>query len=624
MMKILNTIVLFVLISNQTFSQEIIKIKDNFGSIAIKPYIKMYLDNSVEKNIESIQKENFSNFSEKTLEQHKSKSILWLKFKVENIGQKTLQVLFYTGKLFFIDLYQINPDGSLLHYEGGTFSGWDNLIDGYALPITLQPQQKATIYIRIGTDEVFSIPLMVNPKLYESSNYETIKNRLFWNNTNVFILYFFTLGFLICSIFIALFQYYSFRDSVVLYYLGVVLISAIMILRVAEFNLDIRIISSIYPSYFVYIFTFQLIFNYLYDMFFRKMLNLKNKDSIKYPFSASLLNLHYWLIIISLILVYFTINNRNVSTNIYIYSVLLISISFIYILYNIIKKSYNFNTYYQFVIYGFMSLNFCYLIAFFLILFNGPYNPNIKLNILRIPPFYICLGTVLEFLFFMTALNHRIKLIEIESLIKGQALERKRVSEDLHNNINSLLASIKIAIQSIIPEQKQEAIHQNLIKMIDNATKEVRNVSQNMVPSELEKKGLEAALNTLIMRLNIGNNIKFELNTEQLNSPLDADISFQLYMVCTELCQNIVKHSGASQAGIEVETTWEDTENSPKPKHFLYLFVWDNGRGFEKEKVEGGMGFKNIKHRAEAIGAEYKVISQDSGSTFFLKLLLNH
>ena len=271
-----------------------------------------------------------------------------------------------------------------------------------------------------------------------------------------------------------------------------------------------------------------------------------------------------------------------------------------------------------------MALHFCYLISFLLILFNGPYNPNVKLSILRIPPFYICLGTVLEFLFFMTALNHRIKLIEIESLIKGQALERKRVSEDLHNNINSLLASIKIAIQSIIPEQKQEAIHQNLIKMIDNATKEVRNVSQNMVPSELEKKGLEAALNTLIMRLNIGNNIKFELNTEQLNSPLDADISFQLYMVCTELCQNIVKHSGASQAGIEVETTWEDTENSPKPKHFLYLFVWDNGRGFEKEKVEGGMGFKNIKHRAEAIGAEYKVISQDSGSTFFLKLLLNH
>ncbi len=604
-------------------AQELVKVDENFKELDSRNSITMYIDNDAQMDFNSVRHQVFQKFSNSLLKKNKSNAILWLKLSIQNVSNRALHPLFHIGKLFYIDLYQVNTDNQIIHQTGGTFSDWQGLKDGYALPIHLKPLQSADVFIRIGTDEVFSMPLLVIPKLYESAAYESVSNEKYKHNTDVLILYFLTIGFLVCSIVIAIFQYFSFRDPVVLYYIGVILISILMILRVAEFNLDVRFISKYFPSFFTYIFTFQILFNYLYSIFFSKMLNLKKPESKFLSIITNKLTIHHLLIIISLILIYITMQERRVSTSIYLYSSLLVSLSFLHVIYIIIKKSYNFSTYYQYIVYGFISLHVCYFIAFCLIMATGPYNPNAETKLLTIPPFYVCLGTVIEFLFFMTALNHRIKLIETESILKGQALERKKISEDLQNNINSLLASIKVAIQSLIPAKNQEFIHQSLLKMIDNATKEVKNISQNMVPAELEKKGLVSALNTLVMRLNISNNINFELKTTALQAPLSAEISFQIYMICTELCQNIVKHSEASQAGIEVETTWEVSPKNIVPQHYFYLFVWDNGKGFEKEKVEGGMGFKNIKHRAEAIGAEYKVISQDNGSTFFLKIMLN-
>ncbi len=50
------------------------------------------------------------------------------------------------------------------------------------------------------------------------------------------------------------------------------------------------------------------------------------------------------------------------------------------------------------------------------------------------------------------------------------------------------------------------------------------------------------------------------------------------------------------------------------------MFVWDNGKGFQKDKVIEGMGLKNIRHRAKSIGADLQVQSLDDGTTFYLKI----
>lgn len=208
------------------------------------------------------------------------------------------------------------------------------------------------------------------------------------------------------------------------------------------------------------------------------------------------------------------------------------------------------------------------------------------------------------------------KNAEIETaLLKGQTIERKRVATELHDNVNSILASVKVSLETIEPQNNKETqTYRNLIKMVENATREVRHISHNMLPVELEKEGLAHALVSLVMRLNLGGKTLFELDLSGLKTELPSEIKFNLYVICLELCQNIQKHAEATKAQIDFEQS---------PTH-LIMFVSDNGKGIEKEKVQEGLGMKNVSHRAKSIGADLHIQSQpNEGTIVYLKLPLH-
>ncbi len=204
------------------------------------------------------------------------------------------------------------------------------------------------------------------------------------------------------------------------------------------------------------------------------------------------------------------------------------------------------------------------------------------------------------------------KNAEIETaLLRGQTTERKRIASELHDNLNSLLASVKVSVQAIMPATaKDKKVVDTVLKMVDNATNEVRQISHNMLPFELEKEGFSHALVALAMRLNLNRKTFFSLKLDALNHRFSPEIEFNLYMICLELCQNITKHAEATQAAIEFEII----DNQ------LIMFVWDNGKGFDKTKIEEGMGMKNIQHRAKSIGANLRVQSHEDGTTFWVKI----
>ncbi len=138
--------------------------------------------------------------------------------------------------------------------------------------------------------------------------------------------------------------------------------------------------------------------------------------------------------------------------------------------------------------------------------------------------------------------------------------------------------------------------------------------------AELEKEGLSHALLSLVIRLNLSENTYFELDLDALKHRLSSEVEFNLYMICMELCQNITKHAEATRAKIEFEMIDSKTPLSKDVAQQLVMFVWDNGKGFQKEKVIEGMGLKNIRHRAKSIGADLQVQSHDDGTTFYLKI----
>jgi signal transduction histidine kinase len=68
----------------------------------------------------------------------------------------------------------------------------------------------------------------------------------------------------------------------------------------------------------------------------------------------------------------------------------------------------------------------------------------------------------------------------------------------------------------------------------------------------------------------------------------------EIYLFYKEILNNIMKHSKASKVDIDIRS---------QSNRFV-LTVFDNGIGFEVGKVQDGLGLKNLRDRAEKIGAK--------------------
>jgi two-component system, NarL family, sensor histidine kinase FusK len=196
-----------------------------------------------------------------------------------------------------------------------------------------------------------------------------------------------------------------------------------------------------------------------------------------------------------------------------------------------------------------------------------------------------------------------------EAMQKGQTIERKRMAADLHDNLGSLLTAINVSLDNISPEhltEREQKIYSNILSMTENAYSEVRILSHNLMPEELEKEGLENALKRMIQKINMNQNIRFELIINKLTYK-NKSIDLNIYAICLEFIQNIIKHSRATESQISLF----------EKANTLWLEVRDNGRGIHENQAKG-IGLKNIQSRLENMGGELVIDSENDKGTRFV------
>ncbi|MCE7060122.1 sensor histidine kinase [Dyadobacter sp. CY343] len=194
-----------------------------------------------------------------------------------------------------------------------------------------------------------------------------------------------------------------------------------------------------------------------------------------------------------------------------------------------------------------------------------------------------------------------------EALIKGQTIERKRVAAELHDHLGGTLASLNwymYGIDKKLLSPEEQKIYDSVHQMVGSAYREVRSLSHNLMPAELEEHGLITALDRLISKLNENKNIQFEFNLTGLSDRLNNKIEFELYSIVLELTNNIIKHSGATAATIEL------TENARS----ISLRVRDNGSGMI-EPGRQGTGLRNVKSRVESLHGKINIHNEASKGT---------
>lgn len=248
----------------------------------------------------------------------------------------------------------------------------------------------------------------------------------------------------------------------------------------------------------------------------------------------------------------------------------------------------------------------------------------LKPNILVINAMHI--GSMLEMVFFTWALAHDYRssreereeaqkeLINAlqsqnkeisEALVRGQKIERKRVAADLHDSLGGTLSAIRWTLSSFNPEgltYKEQQVYESLVEMTNEAHQRIRFLSHNLLPENLEKDGLSVSLEKLMEKLNRSNKTVF-YSQITLNERLGKQTEFELYSICLELINNIIKHASATEARVKLY------HKGP----FIYLEIFDNGKGIQ-EYTQQGKGLKNIQDRISSLKGTWQIESTDQGT----------
>jgi signal transduction histidine kinase len=208
----------------------------------------------------------------------------------------------------------------------------------------------------------------------------------------------------------------------------------------------------------------------------------------------------------------------------------------------------------------------------------------------------------------LTALENQQKLSVSNALIEGEEVERKRIARDLHDGLGSMLSGLKIHLKLA---EKDNVSTTEVTTLLDNSIKELRNISQNLMPESLLKLSLEHALRDLcIANSNTITNVEFQYLISKSN--LSKNHQIFIYRIIQELLNNALKYANASEILVSCSQN----------KETFFITVEDNGVGFNvSERSNTGMGLRNIKNRVEFLNGKLEIESIiNKGTSAYIEL----
>ncbi len=180
-----------------------------------------------------------------------------------------------------------------------------------------------------------------------------------------------------------------------------------------------------------------------------------------------------------------------------------------------------------------------------------------------------------------------------QALVKGQNIERKRMAIELHDNVNAKIAATKWMMETLQEDgggnMENQALMSKIIQSIDDIYEDVRFISQNLVPKDIEEKSLPLLIEQLVSNLNPVQKIQFGYQIEGEPYPVAEFIKIQCYSIIMELVSNVVKHSGGRAA--RVILTYQ-------PDRIVIQLI-DDGKGFDPDQPSRGAGLSNVKARVQ-------------------------
>lgn len=248
------------------------------------------------------------------------------------------------------------------------------------------------------------------------------------------------------------------------------------------------------------------------------------------------------------------------------------------------------------------------------------YITNIEITELSKAVFFILLAFISMFLVLILFFYFsRKKIVQIEvdkknleiehqkellnSVIITQEEERKRIAQDLHDDISSKLNVVSLNSHLLktpnLNESELLEITNNIIDLTQKALENSRRIAHDLFPPVLEKFGLHAGIEELVEEFNSTKKVKVVFQNSIDFQHYSVEKHLHIFRILQELLNNSLRHGKATEISIQFSTL--DTQN-----RCVYI---DNGIGFDSSDLENkkGLGMQNIESRINFIGGIYSI-----------------
>jgi signal transduction histidine kinase len=201
----------------------------------------------------------------------------------------------------------------------------------------------------------------------------------------------------------------------------------------------------------------------------------------------------------------------------------------------------------------------------------------------------------------------------LRTTINVQDRERKRIAEDLHDSLGSILSAAKLKLSAVEEDSMADSAEKKKMKdtllLLDEALSEMKNIAYNIMPATLSRLGLTVALQNLFNRIGTRSGLKINYITHGFIERLDETTELSIYRIVLESTNNVIKHAAAKNVTVQLL----------KYPDYINITIEDNGIGFDlNEKNFSGNGLGNIVSRVKSLKGTIDIDSKRASGTTFL------
>lgn len=202
-----------------------------------------------------------------------------------------------------------------------------------------------------------------------------------------------------------------------------------------------------------------------------------------------------------------------------------------------------------------------------------------------------------------------------KAIFEAEENERHYISEELHENINQVLAAINLHIA----QAKNHVNEKGMVWLKDaqhlllESISGIRVLSKRLSPVALQMLGLKFALQELLGSLHEKHKTGYTLLLDEINfDKISIDLQTVFYRIAQHQVTNILKHSSANHITVRL------TPHAEKIK----MSIADNGPGIDLKTLVYGKGFSSIQERSESFGGSFNLVSIEGREGFTMEVII--